>query len=319
MATDLPKDALKPPHPDRETGYERIRTDPPPPWFVEIYPGGDGKGFLQKLDRHAILFHDRSPETLIISFDNIGNANDLSFAREPWAWKFCRDMGWSHMGVFSRKKAWYRDAEIIEELEARAASGFFKRFGTVVLTGTSMGGFAALAFSTLIDNARVIAFNPQSTLDERLVPWETRYRFGRVQNWDLPYGDGALAAQQADRVYLFYDHFFDLDRHHAQRLIGPKTTVLKTWYSNHFSAVMLRKLGLLKPVMEAAVNGTLEAPEFYRMFRARRSLPWYMRGLTEHNEAKHPDLLAQANQRFRKLRRREARKAQAAAESTSSS
>ena len=79
MADDLSKEQLKPEHPDRKTGYERILTDPAPPWFVELYPGGDGTGFLQKLDRHSILFHQRSAKRLVVSFDNIANANDLSF------------------------------------------------------------------------------------------------------------------------------------------------------------------------------------------------------------------------------------------------
>lgn len=304
LLTDLSKDQLKPPHPDRNTGFERILTDPPPPWFVELYPGGDGRGFLQKLDHHSVIFHDRSPQRLVISFDNLANTNDHSFAREPWAWKFTRDMGWSHLGILSRKKAWYRDQEIIDYMEARAAEGFFRRFDEVVLTGTSMGAFAALAFSTLIKDPIVVAFNPQSTLDERLVPWEERYQFGRMQDWTLPYSDTVDASQMAKRLYVLYDPFFEPDRRHAERLDGPNTVYLKTWFSNHFSAVLLRKLGILKPLMQSLLQGTLEADEFYKIYRVRRTLPWHMRALTEQASQKHPDLLKQARRRFRELRQR---------------
>ena len=193
MTDNLPKDLLRPEHPDRKTGYERILTDPPPPWFVELYPGGDGAGFLQKLERHSFLFHQRDAARLVVSFDNIANVNDLSFAREPWGWKFFRDEGWSHLGVFARTKAWYRDPEIIAYFEDKAREGFFERFDQVVFAGASMGGFGALVFSSVAPGSTVIAFNPQTTLDERIVPWETRYRYGRVQNWDLPFGDAADA------------------------------------------------------------------------------------------------------------------------------
>lgn len=306
MADDLSKAQLQPEHPDRKTGYERILTDPAPPWFVEIYPGGDGAGFLQKLDRHSILFHQRDPVRLVVSFDNIANANDLSFAREPWGWKFFRDEGWSHMGVFARTKAWYRDPEIIDYLQGKAREGFFDCFDQVVFAGASMGGFGALTFSALVPGAIVIAFNPQSTLDERLVPWETRYRFGRVQDWDLSLGDGAETIRSASKAYVFYDPFFNLDRQHAMRLKGENTVLLKTWFSNHFAAPMLRKLNVLKPVMQQAMQGTLTSSDYYPMMRARRRLPIYMRGIEAVGEERHPALVSAARQRFRALRRAKA-------------
>ena len=306
MADELSKDQLKPEHPDRKTGYERILTDPAPPWFVEIYPGGEGTGFFRKLERHSILFHQRDAARLVVSFDNIGNANDLSFAREPWGWKFFRDEGWSHMGVFARSKAWYRDPEIIDYFQAKAREGFFERFDQVVFAGASMGGFGALTFSALAPGSVVIAFNPQSTLDERLVPWETRYRFGKVQDWDLPLGDAADCIRAAQKVYVFYDPFFEPDRRHVHRLQGANVVPLKTWFSNHFAAPMLRKIDALKPVMQQAMAGTLEPQAFYRMMRTRRRLPIDMRGIEAVGEDRHPKLVGAARQRFRALRRQAA-------------
>lgn len=303
MTQELSKEELKPEHPDRKSGHERILTDPPPPWFVELYPGGDGRGFVEKMDRHAIAFFERSRDMLVISFDNIATVNDLSFAREPWGWKFFRDQGWSHLGVMCRRKAWFRDEEIIQYLEGKAEAGFFASFKRVVLTGSSMGGFAALVFSRLVPGATVVAYNPQSTLDERLVPWETRYGMGRNQNWDLPYGDAAEAVGAVGKAYVFYDPFFDLDVRHAARLSGANTVFLKTFFSNHFAAPFLRKMGLLKPVMLGTAAGTLTASEYYPMLRARRALPWYMRGMEDYGQERHPKLCAQARRRFRELRR----------------
>ncbi|NVO54883.1 hypothetical protein HW561_03660 [Rhodobacteraceae bacterium B1Z28] len=306
MADDLPQEQLKPEHPDRKTGYERILTDPAPPWFVELYPGGDGTGFLQKLERHAMVYHQRDLARLVVSFDNIANVNDLSFAREPWGWKFFRDEGWSHLGVVARTKAWYRDPEIISYFQDKAREGFFERFDQVVFAGASMGGFGALVFSSVVPGSTVIAFNPQTTLDERIVPWETRYRFGRVQDWDLSLGDAAEAIRSAGHVYVFYDPFFDLDRLHASRLQGPNVLLLKTWFSNHFAAPMLRKLNLLKPVMQEAMAGTLNSTEYYEAMRKRRGLPLYMRGIEAVGGERHPKLVNAARHRFRTLRRQSA-------------
>ncbi|MDX1744056.1 MAG: glycosyltransferase family 2 protein, partial [Ruegeria sp.] len=218
-------------------------------------------------------------------------------------WKFFRDAGWSHMGVFARTKSWYRDPEIITYFQNRAADGFFKQFDQVVFAGASMGGFGALTFSGLVPGANVVAFNPQTSLDERLVPWETRYRFGQVQDWDLPLGDAAQTVKRAGKAYVFYDPFFDLDRRQVTRLQGDNVVLLKTWFSNHFAAPMLRKLDILKPVMLRAMDGSLEPGEFYRMMRARRNLPMVMRAIEAQAGERHPELVRQARQRFRLLRR----------------
>lgn len=301
----------KPEHPDRKTGYERIRTDPPPNWFLELYPGGDGTGTLWKMQRHAAIHHERDAGTLVVSFDNIAVVNDLSFAREPWAWKFLHDRNHSHLGIVARTKAWFRDPEIIGFLEAREREGLFKRYDKVVMTGSSMGGFGALAFAPLAPGCTVLAFNPQSTLDDRLVPWETRYRYGALQDWDLPYGDAAETVAAAGRAYVIYDHFFEPDRRHAARIEGDNVTHLKSWFSNHFAAPMLKKLELLKPVMQGAIDGTLSEDWFYTAFRKRRTLPWYMRTMTGvAQEAGHGALAEKARKRFMQLRRAE--KAEAA-------
>jgi len=313
MTQELSKDQLKPEHPDRKTGYERILTDPPAPWFVELYPGGSGTGFMDKLERHAFIFHQRSASQLVVTFDNIANVNDLSFAREPWGWKFFRDQSWSHLGVIARTKAWYRDPEVISYLETKAEQGFFDRFDTVVFAGASMGGFGALVFSILAPGSTVIAFNPQTTLDERIVPWEERYRFGKVQDWDLPYGDAQEALTEAGRIYVFYDPFFEPDRRHAMRMKGRNTLLLKTWFSNHFAAPMLRKLDILKPAMLGAMDGTLDPARYYQMLRARRRLPVYMRGIEAVGQDRHPHLVHAARRRFRMLRRAETRRAEAEA------
>ena len=213
------------------------------------------------------------------------------------------------MGVFARTKAWYRDPEILSYFDGKVAEGFFDRFDQVVFAGASMGGFGALTFSAHVPGANVIAFNPQTTLDERLVPWETRYRFGRVQNWDLPASDAAQTVQVAGKAYVFYDPFFDLDRQQVQRLQGDNVVLLKTWFSNHFAAPMLRKLDILKPVMLGAMDGTLDAAEFYRLMRARRRLPLLIRGIEAMGSERHPALVQRARQRFRRLRRQAAAEA----------
>lgn len=287
-----------------------LEEDTPPPaaalpdWFAEIHTGGARQGFYTRLENHAVMGIFRDPARLVVSFDNLSNVNDLSPGREPWAYKFVRDNGCSHLSVMARRKDWYRCPQLIDHLQKLSADGVFSGFDKVFFTGTSMGGFAALAFASLAPGATVISFNPQTTLDATLVPWEERFGMGRARDWSLPHSDCAYEIDEVDKAFVFYDPFFTPDRRHVDRLEGGNVIRLKTWCSGHFSPVFLRRANLLKPIMQHALDGTLSAETFYRLYRERRMLPWYRRALQTNLQARGHEKLARiVSPAFRKLRR----------------
>lgn len=260
-----------------------------PMWFDEIGPGGSAEGFLQADPRHPMLFVKRRRPVLMVTFDNLSNVNDRSPARLPWAYKFARDNQVSHLGVHANLPNWYRDAGLIERMQQMAAEGFFEGYERCVFTGSSMGAFAALSFARLAPGAHVLAFNPQSTLDEALVPWEERYETGRRQDWSLPLSDAADAITDLGRAFVFYDPYFEPDQRQTDRLIAApgaasRLVLMKCWFSNHKSAVFLRKLDALKPIMQEALFGELTERQFYNLYRRRRRLPWYRGSLTSYFE-----------------------------------
>ncbi len=278
-----------------------------PEWFAEIHTSGDKQGFYTRLANHALICIRRDDARLVVTFDNLSSVNDLSSTREPWAYKFVRDNNCSHLSVMARRKDWFRDPQLIEHLQALAASGFFKEFGKVFMTGTSMGGFAALAFASLAPGATVISFNPQTTLDETLVPWEKRFRMGRHRDWSLPFSDSAFEIDDIDKAFVFYDPFFEPDRRHVERLEGDNVHFLKSWCSGHFTPVFLRRAKLLKPIMQHAIDDTLTPDLFYRLYRARRGLPWYRKALESYLQDRgRPELARRATAAFRKLRKQAA-------------
>jgi pimeloyl-ACP methyl ester carboxylesterase len=275
-----------------------------PPWFAEIHTSGENEGFYTRLKNHAVSFVQRDANRLVVTFDNLSSVNDLSAEREPWAYKFVRDNGFSHLSVMARRKDWFRDPQLITYLQRLSTDGFFAAFDKVILTGTSMGGFAALAFASLSPGATVISFNPQTTLEEALVPWEERFGMGRARDWSLPHSDCAFEIGEVDKAFVFYDPFFAPDRRHVERLESDRLILLKTWCSGHFSPVFLRRAGLLKPLMQHAFDDTLTPAVFYKMIRARRSLPWYRKALIANlQERGHDQLAARVTPAFRKLRR----------------
>ncbi len=253
-----------------------------PNWFREIMPGGTHSGFLRKSEKHSLVFIQRERPVLMVSFDNLSNVSNSSTERQPWAYKFCKTHDISHLGVMASSPSWFRDTWLIEQLENLAADGFFKGYERVVLSGTSMGAFAALTFAGLAPGSHVIALNPQTTLDTKIVPWEERFWRGRQQDWSLPYSDAIEGAKAAARVNLFYDPYFAPDVQQAARLDMANVTTFKCWYSSHKSAVFLRKIDALKTVMTAATFGELTQENFYAMYRKRRELRWYAGTLAEY-------------------------------------
>ncbi|WP_288941296.1 glycosyltransferase family 2 protein [uncultured Roseovarius sp.] len=290
-----------------------------PRWLDELRPGGQGEGFIEKQLRHSLMFVRRPVNRLLVSFDNLSNVGDTSLEREPWAFKFAQDSNISHLGIMAHVSDWYRDPVLIERMQKLAAEGFFDGYDRVVFAGVSMGGFASIVFGSLVPGAHAVAINPQSTLDEALVPWETRYENGRRQDWTLPLSDAAALTGGFERVNVFYDPYHELDQAHVDRFGGDNVHIFNCRYSNHKTAVFLRKIDALKPVMRAAIFGELTELEFYQLYRARRNLPWFRGALSSYYESKGRNERAEQvtalfRSRMRQIKRDEAQEAEAANE-----
>ena len=246
-----------------------------PRWLEDIRPGTAGEGFVEKHLRHSLIFVGRPVKRLFVSFDNLSNVNNSSLDREPWGFKFAQDNNISHLGIMAHVSDWYRDPVLIDRMQKLAAGGFFDGYDRIVFAGVSMGGFAAIVFASLVPGVHVVSVNPQSTLDPELVPWETRYENGQRQDWTLPLSDAATLTGNLGRVNIFYDPRHALDHQHVSRFEGDNIRVFRARYSQHKTAVFLRKIDALKPIMHHAIFDELTELEFYRLYRARRNLPWF--------------------------------------------
>lgn len=277
----------------------------PPTWYREIYPGGDKRGWFRSFGDYATSFVDRGADQLVVSFDNLSQAGNDAYAREPWAQKFCADREFSHLGIYAQIPTWFRDADLINYLESLRDDGFFAGFKRVAFVGTSMGAFGALTFSSLAPGATVAAFSPQTTLDSEKIPWETRFAKGRAADWTLPYSDAAKNTKGASQIYVIYDHFHEGDRKHVDRLKGRNVMRLKGAGLGHKSALVLSRMNVLKDIMEGAVTGTLTELEFYRAIRSRKDIYLYRQAiegyLTERGLSDRAERFGNAFKKRRRL------------------
>lgn len=262
-----------------------FRPDPPPeapvsdPGWAEIARGLAGpEGFYHDNGMHSFLFIPRG-ETLVVTFDNLDIAMNKREERRPWGYSFIEKQGWSMLGVMANGWTWYRDPWVFEQFDRLATEGFFRRFARVVFYGASMGGYAACAFAPAHPGADVVAISPQSTLDKALVPWETRYKTAWGRDFSGKYGDAAQASRAAGRVALIFDPYEPLDAGHADRFEGDNVMKLRAPLLGHRLGSSLQQMGILNPIILAALDGSLRESDFYRALRARHLFPRYQREL----------------------------------------
>ena len=235
--------------------------------------------FLIKGD-HANLWFEGQGDALIVSFDNLATI-DEGWPRAPWAWRRLQPLGHSVLGVQSQAKDWFRQPTAPALLRGLEERGFFRRFRRVVLTGASMGGFAALNFAPLIPEARVLAFSPQTTMNKAIAPFEARFPYSvKRSNWEgMPFLDAAAAVPYVRRAVVVYDPFVPEDRAHAARLAGPHVQMLRIPFCTHEAIRVVLKSGAFPGLIDALVAGDTVGPEFWSTFRARRGVTKWQRAL----------------------------------------
>jgi len=229
---------------------------------------------------HADLWFEGRSDVLVVSFDNLATI-DEGWPRMPWAWTRLDPMGHSVLGVQSHAKDWFRQPTAPELLGALERRGFFRRFRRVVLTGASMGGFAALNFAPLIPGARALAFSPQSTMNRTIAPFEARFPFAvRRSNWEgQPFLDAAAAMPYIRRALVVFDPFVPEDKAHAARLAGANVQLLRVPFCTHEAIRVVLKSAAFAPLITALVEGDAAGRPFWQAFRARRSVPKWQRAL----------------------------------------
>lgn len=229
---------------------------------------------------HAKLWFEGQSDTLVVSFDNLATI-DEGWPRPPWAWKRLAPMGHSVLGVQSHAKDWFRQPTAPTLIRALEERGFFRRFRRVVLTGASMGGFAALNFAPLIPEARVLAFSPQSTMNKVIAPFEARFPFAvRKSNWEgMPFLDAAAAIPYIRRAVVLYDPFVPEDRAHAARLAGPNVQLLRVPFCTHEAIRVVLKSGTFSLLVNALIDGDHIGHDFWQTFRTRREVTKWQRAL----------------------------------------
>jgi len=236
--------------------------------------GGAATGFQRELEDGELplsLDMDSDSRTLLIALGGIGRNVSMppfEFFKAtggiPCKRLFVRDVNqaWYQMGLPGYGTSFTSASDTLRELVAG------HDVDRLVLAGASAGGYAAMAFGTLLGADLVLCFAPQSTvdLDELHAIGDHRYdeRLGEVTaagvidpDWiDLR---AALPAHRVanTRYHVYFADRVRPDRLHAERLIGVEGMRLYRFgRGNHNIARMMRETGALDKVLQRALGAS---------------------------------------------------------------
>ncbi len=158
------------------------------------------------------------------------------------------------ISVKTRQDAWYQNltSDIISSVEL-FLSRLRPRYQAITGYGSSMGAYAAMRFSKLLDLDRVLALSPVHGIH---YPWDMRWA------QDLPADSSFEPMTKAD--ISTKTHFFtvfdpkSLDARHAdlyRKIIAPDALhEIHTPYSGHPSSYFLRDVGMLSQLATTIIK-----------------------------------------------------------------
>jgi hypothetical protein len=259
-------------------------------WLAEIETFGEANGYFQPLgSTHSAVFAGRSLETLLVYFDTIPGARATNPSGLPVPIEIAESLGWSHLSLFARRSTWFRDHRVYRFFDGLVDDGFFEEFERVVFFGAGPGGYAAAAFSVAAPGATVIAVAPQATLDPDVAEWDDRFVAMRRTSFTDRYGYAPDMADAAARVFVVYDPLVELDAMHAALFRGANTDRIRFRNAGPGTGREFMAMGALRPVLEAAGDGRLDAATMFRALRTRHNYQPYLRNILNrlHAEERH--------------------------------
>ena len=221
--------------------------------------------------------HVRRGDTLIVTFETVQGIRALSSSSEPLGWSTVRENNWSSLCVVSDGDTWFRDRNIFGLFDGLIDDGFFDEFETILFYGAGPCAYAAAAYSVAAPGARVVAIQPQATLDPRVTEWDDRFTEMRRTDFTSRYGYAPDMLDACEHAYVLYDPSETLDAMHAALFTRSGVTKLRMRHMGDAIQSDMMQMGVLLPLLQQAATRDLTEASFAKMFRARRDHRPYLR------------------------------------------
>ena len=233
-----------------------------------------------------VIFLKGSSEELIFSFgDLITRAKGLSVNAEKSLHKY----EFNVIGIMPKHKSWFPQSSILAMMDSIQAviAPFKKR----IAYGGSMGGYAAIKYSNLLDVQRVVAMVPQYSINPEDVE-DSRYNMFYQPELNGEMFVRAEDVSAAREYILVFDPYYAADRVHIEHLkpLLPHAHLLHLPYTDHDAIAVLASSELVHDFL----RHPFDASYFYqKMRRVKKNSKFYYRKVIENLLPRHRMALGQ--------------------------
>ena len=242
-------------------------------------------------DEHIrVIFLKGSSDTLVISFgDLISRAKGMSINAEKSLIKYQYNV----IGIMPKQKSWFPKSSMLQMQQQ--IQPILQQFNEIVGYGGSMGGYAAIKYSNLLNMQKVVAFVPQYSIDPDVVD-DRRY----AEFFDVSiHQEMQIQADEVDasREYIIvYDPYFAQDQEHFLKIkpLLPHLHVIHLPFTGHEALSVLASSQLLHDFVEKP----FEIHYFYRRVReVKKQSKFYYRHVIDALLERHHQALLKILQR----------------------
>lgn len=219
---------------------------------------------------HAAIHLDQG-RVLLVSFEAHHRIDEVSETGQPMGWKLAEALGWSHLCLACRTDTWFRDPRVFGYFDRLIDHGFFEAFDTVIFYGAGSCGYAAAAFSVASPGARVLAIQPQATLDPRVTEWDDRFTWMRRTAFDDRFGYAPDMLDAASRAFVLYDPEIDLDSMHAALFTRENVTLFRMRHMGEMIDASLMRMNILLRLLAQLSADKLTTRSLAQLYRARHA------------------------------------------------
>ena len=263
-------------------------------WLTALAELSEENGHFQPLGKKHFSSYIAGSETLLVTFESYDGIQRISPNAHPLGWEVAKVLGWSSLSVMSDGQSWFRDREVYAYFDDLIDDGFFEEFDNMVFYGAGPCGYAAAAYPIAAPGARVLALQPQATLDPRVAEWDERFIRQRRLDFTSRYGYAPDMIDAAQEAFVIYDPEELEDAMHAALFTRPNVHKLRLRHAGGALQFSLRNMKILSRLIALGGTGRLTPEIFAKLARARREDRQYLRNLLRHLDDKGRTKLAHA-------------------------
>ena len=161
-------------------------------------------------DEVQVLYSDQGSDFVMVTFGTVAMRAD---GRSFFGGNVAERGKISALGFMPKGPNWFPEQYMVDA--EKAIRPYLERFADRVSFGFSMGAYAAIKYSRLLNIDTTISMCPQYTINPRDVPAEFR-QYEQHFREHLHANMKITAADTRGRIFVFYDHKLNVDNAHFQ-------------------------------------------------------------------------------------------------------